>query len=273
MQAGLAPIDWRAAQEAVQGASKRVTAVLRTVRHPEADALGEWNLTDVAAHLSHVVDGVFAMAKGGGGLLTDLWDLPILSGGLVRSETERDLGRLADRIESSVTQFLAFMRNATADTRQPWLVRGVELSLTNLTCHVLNELIVHGRDIALADGSKWPIPRSDAALVVCGFLFPALAGLGPAMVDQEAAGNVRASYDVRVRRACRTVLRFDRGDLHVEPSPSGPVDCRLSVDPAAFLLVAWGRISQWHAIPRGQLLASGRRPWLGLKLRSYLRNP
>ena len=42
---------------------------------------------------------------------------------------------------------------------------------------------------------------------------------------------------------------------------------------AAFLLVAWGRISQWGAIPKGQLLAWGRKPWLGVQLRSWLRNP
>jgi len=37
--------------------------------------------------------------------------------------------------------------------------------------------------------------------------------------------------------------------------------------------VSWGRVSQWPAIGRGQLLAWGRRPWLGLKLRALLRNP
>ena len=132
---------------------------------------------------------------------------------------------------------------------------------------------MHGRDIALAEGLRWPIPRSDAVLVVCGFLFPSLAGLGRSMVNEETAADARVSYEIHVRGGCRTVFRLDKGDLSVEPPGAGPVDCHLSVDPAAFLLVAWGRISQWRAIPRGQLLAWGRRPWLGLKLRSYLKNP
>ena len=46
-----------------------------------------------------------------------------------------------------------------------------------------------------------------------------------------------------------------------------------SVDPEAFLLVSWNRISQWSAIPKGQLLASGESLWtktqreLGMKPR------
>ena len=66
---------------------------------------------------------------------------------------------------------------------------------------------------------------------------------------------------------------FDGGTFSVEETPQGKVDCHLSVDPTAFLLVAWARISQWSAIPKGQLFAYGRKPWLGLQLRSWLRNP
>ncbi|MDQ4097976.1 MAG: SCP2 sterol-binding domain-containing protein, partial [Actinomycetota bacterium] len=112
-----------------------------------------------------------------------------------------------------------------------------------------------------------------AALVVCGFLFPVLGALGRAIVDQEAAADAHVSYDVHVRGGGRAVLRFDNGDLFVEPPGRRRVDCHLSVDPAAFLLVAWGRLDQWQAIPRGQLLAWGRKPWVALKLRNYLRNP
>ena len=273
MQTMVPPIDWLAAQEAVRGAAARVTPMLRAVRHPEAPALGPWTVRDVAAHISHAMDTVAAMAKGGGGILPDVWGLSTLTGAMVQGEGEQDLVRLADRIDASGAAFLTFMRDAGSDTQQPWIVRGVEFSLSNLTCHVLNELTVHGRDIALAEGVKWPIPRADAALIVDGFLFPSLAGLGGSMLNQETAAHVRATYDIHVRGGGRHLLRLDRGDLFVEAPGSGPVDCHLSVDPAAFLLVAWDRISQWRAIPRGQLLAWGRRPWLGLKLRTYMRNP
>lgn len=267
-------VDWAAAQNAVSAAAPRVVSLLRSVRNPEAPALGAWNVRQLAVHLSHSFDGITAMAKGGGGILADLGGLSTLTNALVEGEEEQDLGRLADRITATAGTLLDVMRASPADELRAWLVRGTEMHLSSLTCHALNELIVHGRDIAVADGQDWPVPKSDAALVVSGFLFPALAVLGSGMVNQEGAKDVRASFDVQVRRGGRAVLRFDDGDLTVTPGkPDGPVDCHLSVDPLAFLLVAWNRISQWKAIPRGQLMAYGRKPWLGLKLRTLLNNP
>jgi hypothetical protein len=272
-QTTVAPVDWVAAQEAVRRTASRITDLLRSIGHADAPALGEWNITDLAVHLSHTLDAVAAMARGGGGVLGDLWDLPGLSGALVKGEGERDMGEVAARIDATIADFLTLMQQAEADIPRPWLVKGVELPLSRLTCHVLNDLIVHGRDLAEADGKPWPIPRPDAALVVDGFLFPVLGALGRGIVDQEAAAGVRVSYDVHVRGGGRAVLRFENGDLFVEPPDRRRVDCHLSVDSVAFLLVAWGRLDQWQAISRGQLLAWGRKPWLGLKLRNYLRNP
>jgi hypothetical protein len=51
------------------------------------------------------------------------------------------------------------------------------------------------------------------------------------------------------------------------------VDCRISADPVAFLLVGYGRVSQWPQIARGKMVAWGRKPWLGVKFRSLLRKP
>lgn len=169
------------------------------------------------------------------------------------------------------------MRAAGHDDKRAWLVQGIEFNLSSLLCHALNELSVHGRDIALADGRTWTIPRADAALVVNGFLVPSIGGLGRQMVDQDNARGVTAAFDIRVRGGGRSVWRFENGDLTVTPvtpeAPTGHVDCHLSVDPEAFLLVAWGRVRQSGPIARGQLLAWGRKPWLGLKLRSLLKNP
>jgi hypothetical protein len=45
---------------------------------------------------------------------------------------------------------------------------------------------------------------------------------------------------------------------------SGPVDCTITADPVAFLLVGSGRLSQWDAIALGLLEAGGDRPELAL---------
>ena len=266
-------VDRAAAQEAVAEVAAQVSTLLRSVQHPDAPALGEWTLTETAIHLSHAADAIAAMAQGGGALLTDLWGLGDLTKALVEGEATRDLGELADRIDATTARFLTIVGDAEEDGVRTWLVEGVEVPLSMLICHMLNELVVHGRDIALADGVAWPIERRRAALILTGFLFPSMAKLGRVLVNQEAATGVKATIEVRLRGGGRAVLRFDDGDLSVEPVPTGAVDCHLSVDPVAFMLVGWGRIGQWPAILKGQLLAWGRKPWLGLKLRTVLRNP
>jgi hypothetical protein len=266
-------VDKEAARQAVATVGPRVSALLRSVQHPDAPALGEWNIAETAVHLSLSADALCAMVQGAGALLADLWDLGTLNQTLVEGEETRDLGALADRIDATVTRFLTLVGEVEDDGARPWVVEGVEAPLSMLLCQMLNELVVHGRDIAKAEGAPWPIERRHAALVLTGFVFPSMGALGRTMVDQEKGAGVRASYDVRLRGGGRAVLRFDDGDLTVEPEPTGPVDCHLSVDPVAFMLVGWGRISQGPAILKGQLFAWGRKPWLGLKLRSLLRNP
>ena len=266
-------VDWTAARRAVADTAARFTAMLRSARNPDAPAVGEWDVTRTAIHVSLVVDAVAAMTRGGGNLLTDIWDLSTLSRVMIEGEGRRSLSEMADRIDASVAGFLAAMEAAGEDSSHSWILEGTEMPLSTLTCHVLNELTVHGRDIARAEGEPWPIDHADASLIVQGFVFPALHTMGRAIVDQAKAGEVRARFEVRLRGDGRAWLSFDRGDFSVEGSPQGPVDCHLSVDPTAFLLVSWGRITQWPAIARGQLLAWGRKPWLGLQLRSWLRNP
>jgi uncharacterized protein (TIGR03083 family) len=268
-------VDWAAARRAVARAGPRLTAMLRSATKPEAPALGEWDVTQVATHVSHALDAITAMTRGGGNLIADIEGLPVMSRVMLEGEGRRPLSELADRIDASVTGFLAPMEAAaaTGDTSHSWLIQGTEMPLSTLTCHMLNELTVHGRDIAMGLGLPWRIDKGDAALVLQGFVFPALHTLGRAMVVQEKAGDKRARFEVRLRGDGRAWAYFDNGDFSVEGSPQGRVDCTLSVDPEAFLLVAWGRISQWSAIPKGQLLASGRKPWLGLQMRSWLRNP
>ena len=86
-----AEVDWIAARTAVEEMAGRVSEVLRKARRPSAPALGVWDLTDVAAHLSHALDAIAAMAEGGGGLLEDIWALSSLTERLVEGEAERDL--------------------------------------------------------------------------------------------------------------------------------------------------------------------------------------
>jgi hypothetical protein len=192
---------------------------------------------------------------------------------LVAGESERDLGAIATRIDASVAALLGVLRDTPDNPSRQWVVDGVDFPLSTIACHALNELVVHGGDLARADDAPWPVERHHASLVLRGFMFPVLNALGRAMVDVEHAAGITVTYHVVLRGGGATYLRFDDGDLSLSDAAPGPVDCHLSVDPAAFLAVAWARTTQWPPILKGQLFAYGRKPWLGLKLRSLLRNP
>jgi hypothetical protein len=132
---------------------------------------------------------------------------------------------------------------------------------------------MHGYDIARAAGRKWRIEPAHAAMVVRQFFVPVLRTLGPRVfVNGEKAAGLRATYDVRLRGHDRLHFIFDDGLLRVEEATSRPVDCHISADPAAFVMVFWTRQNQWSAIAQGKLMAWGRKPWLGPRFRPLLRS-
>ena len=269
----IAPVDPVEARRAVAAMGARVSALVRCINHPDRIALGTWTSTDLAVHISHGVDMTTALARGSEPMSDSIWDLTTLTSMLVAGESERDLGAIATRIDASVAALLGVLRDSPDDPGRPWVVNGVAFPLSTIACHALNELVVHGGDIARADDAPWPVERHHAALVLRGFMFPVIGAVGKAMVATEAAAGLHATYHVALRGGGATYLRFDDGDLAVSDDPPGPVDCHLSVDPAAFLQVAWGRCGQWTPILKGKLLAYGRKPWLGLKLNSLIRTP
>lgn len=263
---------------------------MRSVKDPAAPGLGKWSIAELAVHLSQVWVAVPSLARAepvrpgeasvgparrsGAPSIASLAELDELTTKTVQSEECRDLDVLADRIETRATEYLTSCEGASPQERRTWMVRGTEVDLQTLSVHLLSETLVHGYDIARADGQPWVVDRPHAALVIEGFMVPLLQVLDPrALVDQVKSAGLVATYEVRLRGAGSILFAFDNGCLSVRRPSGDHVDCHLSVDPAAMLLVAWGREGQWTQIARGRFLAWGRKPWLGLRLASLIRHP
>lgn len=268
-------VDWAGARAALAESTDQLTRLLRSVDDPDRPALGVWTVAEVGTHLTHAFDIVSGLAlQEQSSFLDDLAGLAAATTARVDRDPERDLGVLAEHIEAGARRFLDQTGTAGADDSRPWLVKGSTTRLVTLTCHLLNEVLVHGYDVARASHRPWPIQPAAAAMVLEGFLFQVLPLVDPgALVHPERAAGVQAAFEIRIRGGGRVWMVFDNGRLSVPVTAPGRIDCRLSVEPAAFLLVAWGRRSQWGPIMRGQLLAWGRRPWLGVRLRGLVRNP
>jgi hypothetical protein len=184
----------------------------------------------------------------------------------LESHSERDPRALAQRIEVAMAKYGEKARSMQADELVPWH-GGVMISVATLSCVALGEALVHGWDIAEAEGRSWPIDRMDATLV--------LRGMGHVVEHFLTAEGKKAdvSYRITLRGDGPLTFRFSNGSLEVSSFDVGPVDCKISADPAAFVLVGYGRIGLAKPVAAGKLVAYGRKPWVGLSFKKLLRNP
>lgn len=237
-----------------------------------------WTVGEIGSHLLIVLRGFAESVRGNADRWAHAADgtgssqerLAAFNDELIGGEPRRDVGALGELIVEATEDFLAASEASLPEERMatPWYGPGATLPVSAATCLLLGEQVVHGYDIAQALGAPWPISPGEACLV-----FHAVAAMMPVIVDPAAAAGVHSSYDIRLRGGQRFVVRIEAGTVHVEGYDSQRVDCRLSADPEAFLLVVYGRTSQWRAIGQGKVMAWGRRPWLGLRLKGLFQNP
>jgi hypothetical protein len=128
---------------------------------------------------------------------------------------------------------------------------------------------VHGYDLAGALRTRpWLDERSAAAAAPT-----VMSEMLPLLVDPVGARGFTGSFEVRVRRAPRFVLRLDAGRAWAGPVDGRAVDCVLSLSGCDALLVGFRRRGVWRAMASGGALASGRRPWLGLRFHTLFELP
>lgn len=251
--------------DSLLGASGRLATMLRRGPDPSAPSIGVWTLGETAAHVSSSSAYFLAVARGQVIEPEDLDHVDRSNAAGLAADPERMPGVLADRLEQGEEELVSYARSVDGDPIvRPFV--GVDLPLSSVLAIELGELLVHGDDIARAARRSWRIPRDDAALTLEGFL-PLL----PFVVDERRARDVVMRCELRIRGGSRVVVVIDHGALWVEPASPGPVDCRLSVDPATFLLLMFLRVGMLRSIARGKVCAWGRRPWRATTLRSVLK--
>lgn len=249
-------------------AMRRLCVVLRSVTAPNAPAVGTWTVRDVAAHLASGISLSAATARGEGSLIARLADIPDFNASGVVAFPDRDCRVLADRIEAALDAFVAAVAHRPGDLEVAWHA-GVRLPLSSLCAVLLGEALIHGYDVARACNAPWPIDAAHARVVFKGLL-PVL----PFFVDSAAAAGVHATFDIRLRGGedARVRFAFARGALQISAPHHGPVDCHISADPTAFVLVLYRRLGPLPPALTGKIVAWGRKPWLALRLmRLFLR--
>ncbi len=262
-------IDQVHARAALAAAADQAATLIRSLPDPSRPIpKSAWTVGEAAAHLVIGLRLYTEIATGQPSPITDLGALAHFNAQGLRAFPERRPDVLADELADAARAFLA----ATADRPGDALVRwhaDHPLDLSAMTCLLLGEILVHGHDIAAAQATPWPISPDQARLVIAG-----LTQILPLFVNAQTTQRVRAGYEIRIRGGGPCfVCRFAEGGLDIEAVPAESVDCRISADPVAFLLVGYGRVGQWGPITRGQMAAWGRKPWLAFGFKHLLRNP
>jgi uncharacterized protein (TIGR03083 family) len=248
-------------------AAARLAALIRSIRRPEAQAVGHWTSADVAVHLADRFEVFPRMVHGEGAVSPSLEEMSSFNDERVLTRSDRELSALADAVEQGGTEFVHEMSAADTQEEIQW-VHDIRLPRYTFGGLVLGEALVHGYDIASAEGITWPIDPTDVHLA-----FEALIPLIPYYLDGEAARGLDVCFDLRLRGGPRRFLAVSGGSLEVAEPDARKVDCRISADAPTFLLVSYGRIRPVRPAMTGKIVAWGRKPWLGLKLPRLIRSP
>ena len=245
--------------ELLRDTQQRFSALLRAVQDPKRTAIGKWDTGTVATHVSHVFRMYPSIAYGTPSPIADHLKLSEWWDKMLAEDRERDPSRAAERIQGYTDEFFDAITRAEWTGPVSWY-GGLKLPAYVLPSLLMNECEIHGLDIAGAENRAWQIPREQAVVILLGTL-PLL----PHFLNHDVARDVNATWQLKLRGGPPAFVSVRDGKLSVAERAPGPIDCTISADPATYLLVGYGRRSQWPALLKGQVLAYGRKPWLGLK--------
>lgn len=252
--------------DALEAASARFVALLRSEPDPSAHAIGTWSVGETAAHVSMSGGYFLAVLRG------EMDDPEVIdenaenNARYLATHPERRPSVLADLAEANDGALVAHARTLEGDPIvEPFA--GAKVPASSALAVELGEVLVHGYDIARAARARWTIPRAEAALAVEGFV-PLL----PFIVDEERARGRRLRCELRIRGGARVVVALEGPTLELEPPSGDPVDCTMSVDPATFLLLTFRRVGLAGVILRGRVTAWGRRPWRAMSLQTVMKS-
>jgi uncharacterized protein (TIGR03083 family) len=244
--------------DAVEKTAFRVSLLMRSAGHPERKAIGTWTVGETANHLAHCYPSFTNVFRGSFAVAPE--DVDAHNEEVLADDPVRDLDTLADRVDAGAATYLEVAGAVDQDAPIDFFT-GMRVHASAVSATLLGEALVHGYDIAKAEGLPWPIDPEFAVLT--------LEGIEPIMahfVDEEAAAGLTTCFEVRLRGGSTRYWHFDDGGLTVEDSPKSPVDCHISADPVTLLLMSYNRIGPTAPALTGKVLVWGRRPWLALRL-------
>jgi hypothetical protein len=263
---------WSIARDALRSDGDRFLALLANGTDPSAMATAHWTVADTAAHVSGIAVMYVALVKDDVEMppipgLEEMVDATTvdtvadLNAFVLKHFTERDPQALAGLLGYAIDTILDSTRDMPPETVVTWLGDS-RITVAGMVAHLVNELLLHGADMARALRRPWSIPDEHAALYwelfFLGMLrhdYGVLLNSKHRMPKRPIAVQFRSAYTM----TATIVLEDGRVRL---ASPDEPHDVSVKFRPAGFNLFLFGRMGTLGAAVRRSVIVGGRRPWL-----------
>lgn len=273
---------WVAVRGSLETAAGRFAELVASA-DPRAMATREWTVAETAAHVALIAALYTSVVRPGEApspfpglaeaIRTANVDTVSTFNELAFGEfAERDPRVLAGRLRDDVGRILRASADLDPAAPVPWL-GDARVPVAGVLAHLVNELLLHGWDVARATRTSWPLPPRDAALFFDLFLIGMIRNdYGRLMDTGTPAPRRRITVGFHSAHTAPVALVLDRG--RVSATEIGPdVDAHVAFDPPTLNLVLFGRISRTRAALTGKLRVRGRRPWLLPAFLRFVRLP
>ncbi|MFL6116869.1 MAG: maleylpyruvate isomerase N-terminal domain-containing protein [Catenulispora sp.] len=265
------PQKWTAVRAAMDEFGERFAALIESAPDASRPATEHWSAAETAAHVTSVACNYAALAAGEELPTPDMSRLMAMTTvdnlgteanpAQLRSFTERDPERLAERLRTAIRELLAHTADADPGSLIDWL-GGSRLPLAGALAHMVNEMHIHGRDIARGIGAPWRIPEDQAGLFFDLFLVEICRnGTGILLDDDRPVRPGRISVEFRSAYTAPATIVLTDGVVSAE-EPRGDADVRIRFRPAALNLMLFHRVGVARTALSGAVVVTGRRPWL-----------
>jgi uncharacterized protein (TIGR03083 family) len=260
---------WTVTRAAVEASAERFVELVAG-SDARVMATEDWSVADTAAHVAAIAFMYTHILRFGESAMPAIEeqflassvdtvaDLNTVTLGVF---TERDPAALVARLRADIDDILRVTENLDPTTPVTWLGDS-KVPICGVLAHLVNELHIHGRDIARATGTPWTIPPAEAALFFEVFFVELLRhGVGHLLDNDEPPSDRRIAVGFRSRHTTPVSIVLHHGQVSVQDW-SEPADVRIFFDPPAFNLMMFHRISKPRAALTGKVVVWGRRPWL-----------
>ena len=234
------------ARVALHEQGRRYAALVGSTPTSAAPIVGStWTIREAAIHLAMGLGAYAEFASGTPSPIQSLLNkqpLAAINAACFAEVPETDPGKLAQLLVNGLERFLDATASLPGDRDIIWHA-DTHIDLADLACIALGEYLLHGFDVARSIGHPWPIDPGHAALALHGYL-----PLYRPIVNPRTTSGLTAAYGIKLPGSDEFTIRFTNGTYTLDAAESGPVDCTITADPTAFLLVVTGRLPAAAAI-------------------------